>query len=219
MAGEGKRFGSDKMRWRVGGYPIWFYAYRIFAQVKDVSPIVLVIRKDMREEINSFLPDSSGVLIVGGGMERGDSVWNGLRALETVSPRWVMIHDCARPLVDLTLINRIIGYLRSGYSAVVPGIEICDTVKVIDKKTDGLARVKETLDRSVLMAIQTPQGFDFELIYRAYKLARERGLKFTDDAGYVEWMGEEVVVCEGDRRNRKLTYPEDWLWVERGLLR
>lgn len=219
MAGWGRRFGSDKLNRKVKGKPIWYYSLKTFSRVRSISKIVLVVRDEMQEMVRDQISDLQNVeriSVITGGEKRGNSVWNALVALELFSPRWVLIHDCARPLVKISLIKRVIDHLKDGWIAVVPGVEIRDTIKSVRLEGD-LMLVDRTLDRSSLMAIQTPQGFDFELIYKAYRSAKEKGLAFSDDAGYVEWLGEQVFICRGERDNTKLTYPEDWFWVEKGL--
>ncbi len=219
MAGQGRRFGSDKLNRKVKGKPLWYYSLKTFSNVESISRIVLVVRNEVQDIVKhqiSGLQNIERISVIAGGEKRGDSVWNALVALEQFSPQWVLIHDCARPLVKTLLIERVMNHLRDGCSSVVPGVELRDTIKSVRIEGD-LRLVDRTLDRASLMAIQTPQGFDFELIYKAYGLAKEKGLYFTDDAGYVEWLGEEVFICKGERDNIKLTYPEDWFWVEEGL--
>ncbi len=209
MAGRGNRFGGDKLELEVAGRPIWTYPVERFLSVEEIRKLVLVVREGKEDLVGQWVSDLDRVSVVVGGEERADSVWNGLMELKKVLPRWVLIHDCARILVSRELIDRVMDHLKSGWSAVVPAVEVRDTVKVV-KKEDHARVVDKTLDRSSLVAVQTPQGFDYDLICRGYDEGRKNGYVFTDDAGYVEFIGEKVLVCEGDRQNLKLTFPEDW---------
>lgn len=116
---------------------------------------------------------------------------------------WVLVHDAARALVTPQLITSIIDTaLATDAAGVVPGIPVTDTVKKVEHD-----QVVETLDRSSLVAVQTPQAFDREVLVRAH--AHHPSIDATDDAALVERMGGTVVVVPGDVDNIKITYPED----------
>jgi len=164
-----------------------------------------------------------GVLVCGGKTHRYETV---AAALEHVdgSCTHVAIHDAARPATDPGLIDRVFDAAGS-HPAVVPGTPASDTLKRIDPEpienagggdrvaailgggeAPPMRRVSETLDRSHVVQVQTPQVFGRDLILRAY---RQGDLASTDDAGLVERLGEPVVVVEGDPLNIKLTRPRD----------
>ena len=143
---------------------------------------------------------------VPGGATRQASVRAGLEALAASAPQVVLIHDAARPFLSADLINRAIAAGREN-GAAVPGIVIADTVKQIDAD----AIVAETLDRSRLRIVQTPQAFAFGLILDAHRRAAAAGLEtFTDDAALAEWAGHRVRVFQGETGNVKVTTNEDF---------
>jgi 2-C-methyl-D-erythritol 4-phosphate cytidylyltransferase/2-C-methyl-D-erythritol 2,4-cyclodiphosphate synthase len=118
----------------------------------------------------------------------------------------VLIHDAARPFLSGALVDRAIAAGKSA-GAAVPGIVVADTVKAID----GAAIVVETIDRSRLRIVQTPQAFAFGLILDAHRRAAAAGLdSFTDDAALAEWAGHRVSVFEGEAGNVKVTTNDDF---------
>ena len=142
-----------------------------------------------------------------GGATRSASVRSGLAAVPA-DAAIVVVHDAARPLAGPELFERVIAAVDAGADAAVPGMAVSDTVKRVD---DG--RVVATVDRRGLVSVQTPQAFRAEVLRRAHAGHPEA----TDDAALVEALGATVVVVEGDRRNLKLTSPDD-LVVAQALL-
>jgi 2-C-methyl-D-erythritol 4-phosphate cytidylyltransferase len=154
------------------------------------------------------------VEVTDGGPTRQASVAAGL-ALARPGDDVVLVHDAARPLVPTDLVQRVVGAVRSGHGAVVPGMPVTDTVKQV--RPDGDAElVTGTPDRSMLRAVQTPQGFDRELLVRAHREGAARAvaehLAATDDAGLVEALGEPVHIVAGDAAAFKITTERD-LWL------
>jgi 2-C-methyl-D-erythritol 4-phosphate cytidylyltransferase len=147
------------------------------------------------------------VSVVPGGAERTDSVRAGIAAAPQASH--FLVHDAARALTPPALIARVVAELRAGHPAVVPGLAVTDTIKSVDAQGD----VTGTPDRAGLRAIQTPQGFEAELLRRAYAA----GLQATDDAALVEAFGVRVRVIPGDPMAFKITTPLD-LHLARTLL-
>ena len=153
-------------------------------------------------------PDAPAPLM--GGARRQDSVRLGLEALASESPDFVLIHDAARPFLTGGLITRAIA-AGEEHGAAVPGIAIADTVKKIDEQ----AMVIETLERSRLRMVQTPQAFAFGLIVDAHRRAAAAGLEdFSDDAALAEWAGHRVNVFAGETANVKLTTEDDFVRAE-----
>ncbi len=147
---------------------------------------------------------------VAGGATRQISVRYGLNALQGHAPELVLIHDAARPFLTGALIDRAIEAGRR-HGAAVPGLAVADTVKLVDH---DLA-VTETLDRSRLRTVQTPQAFGFALIAEAHRRAEAAGRDdFTDDAALAEWAGHRVSIFEGEAGNVKLTTNEDFARAE-----
>jgi len=152
--------------------------------------------------------ENSRVDVVSGGADRSASVEAGLAALRP-DDGIVLVHDVARCLAPSDLFARVIDAVRAGHSAVVPGLPVTDTVKVIDAQ----GRVLTTPDRDSLRGIQTPQGFLREVLEQAHA----SGASATDDAGLVERTGGPVRVVAGDHRALKITSPLD-LTVAAALL-
>lgn len=137
------------------------------------------------------------VRVVVGGAERSDSVAAGLRALEGVEPQHVLIHDTARCLAPAAVFARVVAALQAGDRAVVPGLPVADTIKLVDAEH----RVQHTPERALLRAVQTPQGFARDVIVRAHA----SGDRATDDAALVEALGVPVRVVDGDALAFKIT--------------
>lgn len=138
--------------------------------------------------------------VVAGGADRSASVEAGLAALRR-DDDIVLVHDVARCLAPPELFERVIASVRAGHPAVVPGVPVTDTVKVVDAR----GMVLETPDRESLRGIQTPQGFLREVLEHAHAT----GASATDDAGLVERSGGHVRVVAGDHRALKITSPRD----------
>ncbi len=156
--------------------------------------VVLVVAADRLGE-----PEPSADRVVAGGAQRADSVRAGL-AVVPADAEIVVVHDAARPLAGAGLFAAVIGAVRSGADAAIPGLPVSDTVKRV---TDG--RVVETLPRGELVAVQTPQAFRATTLREAHASGRVA----TDDAALVEAIGGEVLVVPGDPVNLKITYPHD----------
>lgn len=150
------------------------------------------------------------VRVIGGGSDRTASV---SAALDVVPPEAevILVHDAARPLIGLAVVERVIAGVRSGAAGVVPGLPVVDTVKQVIGD-----RIHATIDRGDLVAVQTPQGFDAAVLRRAY--AGRLGAA-TDDAGLVEALGEQVRIVAGDPEGFKVTRPLDLLLAEAVLSR
>ena len=213
-AGTGSRMKSDipKQYMDLKGFPVIYYSLKAF-QDSDVSSIVLVTGADdveyCRKEIVEKYNLSKVKAIVPGGSERYYSVYEGLKAIEDASH--VMIHDGARPMLNLQIIKRIQEELEKNDACVV-GMPVKDTIKIADEQ----GYCKETPERRYVWQIQTPQSFSYNLVKNAYEklmVLEEQGAKIpgiTDDAMVVEYTtGEPIKFIEGDYKNIKITTPED----------
>lgn len=163
------------------------------------------------------------VNVVGGGRTRQESVARGLdRVFEAYGPAassdCVLIHDAARPLVPGAVIRRVVDALAAGHPAVVPALPVADTIKRVERIANGeagadLERVVETHDRTLLRAMQTPQGFHLDAVLRAHRDFAEKGEEEAsaapDDAALVEAAGLPVVLVRGSERSMKITRPID----------
>jgi len=212
-AGRGERAGADvpKQYRPIGGEPMIRATLRAFLAHPRIDFVQPVINPNDRDTYHHAIAGLEDLLPpVAGGVTRQASVRAGLEALVSRRPGLVLIHDAARPFVSGALIDRAIGAGRT-CGAAVPGIALADTVKSIDKS----AIVTETLDRSRLRTVQTPQAFTFNLILEAHRraVAAQRE-NFTDDAALAEWAGQRVSVFEGEADNLKVTTSDDFARAE-----
>lgn len=202
--GSGSRMGAgcNKVLLTLGGEPVIQRSIRAFDGLVD--GIVLVSRSEDMPAMREMLAKSGlSATVVPGGATRQESVWNGLCALPK-GVKHVLIHDGARCLVDADTIRRCKVSVEV-HGTGVAAVPVVDTIKQVD--TDGI--VAATPDRSSLMAVQTPQGFRLPIIMKAHEAARQAGFTGTDDASLVERIGHPVRLTQGNRRNIKLTTPED----------
>ena len=203
-AGSASRMGGiDKVMANLGGEPMILRTVRAFQNCDAIISIVIVTREDLIRPISVLCGDMGKVVaVVAGGSSRQESVHLGLNALPK-GMKLAAVHDGARPLISWQVIDRVVRAANT-YGAAAPAIPVKDTIKVV---SGGL--VKETPDRSTLMAVQTPQVFDFDLLRGALKKAEEDGAAVTDDCSAVERTGMKIKIVEGDERNLKVTTPMD----------
>lgn len=201
------RAGCNKVLLELRGTPVITRSVKAFEGTVD--GIVLVSREEDIPAMQTAMEAiASPITIVSGGASRQESVWNGLCALPADCTH-VLIHDGARCLVDADTIRRCMASVEACGTGVA-AIPAIDTLKIVDADET----VAATPDRSTLRAVQTPQGFTLELIRRAHKAAQADGFLGTDDASLVERLGIPVHLTLGDRRNIKLTTPEDLSMAE-----
>ncbi len=206
--GTGKRMGAKvpKQFLLLGGRSVLQRTLARFESISDVNEIVLVVPKNYWERARSLVKRVGFRKVrhvVVGGRQRQDSVWNGLNAFE-LKPDIVLVHDAVRPMVTDKVVKRVIRKAVECQAAAV-GIRLKDTVKVERRK----GFFTHTLNRSKLWAVQTPQGFQFDLLMRAHRVARRKGLKSTDEASLVERLRMPVAIVEGDEKNIKITTKQD----------
>lgn len=203
-AGSATRMGGiDKVMADLGGEPMIVRTVRAFQNCDAIASIVIVTREDLIRPISDLCRDMKKVAaVVAGGKSRQESVHLGLNALPK-GTKLAAVHDGARPLVSWQVIDRVVRAANT-YGAAAPAIPVKDTIKVVEGRL-----VKETPDRSSLMAVQTPQVFDFDLLRGALKKAEEDGAQVTDDCSAVERTGMRIKIVEGDERNLKVTTPMD----------
>ena len=173
-----------------------------------VTDIVLVVRSEDMDYCRRHLSESGDfgkvTALVSGGAERSASVYRGLQ--ETRADM-VLVHDAVRPFISERLLERVVAATRE-HGAALPALPVVETIKEV---ADGW--VVGTPRRARLWQAQTPQGFDRELLLRAYHAAGT-DVVATDDAALVERLGHVVYVVPGEADNRKLTTPEDLAWAE-----
>ncbi|MBF0309937.1 MAG: 2-C-methyl-D-erythritol 4-phosphate cytidylyltransferase [Magnetococcales bacterium] len=208
-AGKGQRFGAPlpKQYCTLGGKPLLLHTLQHLHDHPAVNAILPIIsREDVHfGTLSGDLAAMPKVLApVFGGKKRQDSVYQGLKSLKLPPEAWVGIHDAARPLVSLALLDRLLA-ARSLADALIPALPPSDTVKL----TDGSEVVHSTLDRARIRLVQTPQLFRFGLILEAHAHARQCNFQGTDDASLVELMETPVHCIPGDPWNLKITHPQD----------
>lgn len=215
-AGRGERMGAGvpKAFLPVAGVPMLVRSARAFDAAASVSAIAVVVPADRIDDTRELLRGlSKPATVVAGGERRQDSVRCGLAALPAGFDGIVLVHDAARPLVDVTLIDAVAAAaIRAG--AAIPVLPVADTIKRIE---DGIVRA--TVDRSDLVAAQTPQGFAIALLREAYEAAERDGALLTDEAMAIERLGRPVRAVPGSARNRKITTADDLAWAEDVLAR
>lgn len=207
-AGKGTRMGPDvdKLFLEVAGRPLVAHTWGRFDASPAIDELVLVLREGMQpsfHELANQFAFKKPYRLVPGGAERQDSVWHGLEALSPLV-EIVLIQDGARPCTSEDVISKTIQAARAT-GAAVAAQRVTDTIK----ESDGGQRITRTVDRSRLWAVQTPQTFRVEVIRRALRAVRERGLKVTDDTAACEAVGQPVVLVESLTPNPKATSRAD----------
>ncbi|MFI8303674.1 2-C-methyl-D-erythritol 4-phosphate cytidylyltransferase [Streptomyces sp. NPDC085927] len=223
-AGRGVRLGpgAPKALRALGGTPMLIHAVRAMADSRAVSLVVVVAPPEGAAEVRTLLdahalPDRTEFVVVPGGETRQESVKLGLDALP---PGYdiVLVHDAARPLVPVDTVDAVVEAVRDGAPAVVPALPLADTVKQVEPAAvpGEPEPVVATPDRSLLRAVQTPQGFDRDTLVRAHETVTDN---VTDDASMIEQLGLAVVTVPGHEEAFKVTRPLDLVLAEAVLAR
>ncbi|MDC0706155.1 2-C-methyl-D-erythritol 4-phosphate cytidylyltransferase [Priestia sp. AB] len=210
-AGQGKRMkaGRNKQFLTIQNVPLIIHTLQKFEQDPWCSGIVLVVNEKevaIFEELLTEYPIQKVQSLTAGGDERQHSVYNGLKSLKQA--QMILIHDGARPFVQQNTIHELVEKAASDKAAVL-AVPVKDTIKRVEQGT-----VIETVERSSLWAIQTPQAFLFDVVMDAHEKAKTNEYLGTDDASLVEKAGQKVSIVEGNYDNIKLTTPEDLLYAE-----
>ena len=229
-AGAGSRMGDQsipKQFLPVGGIPILGHTLKKFENSADVDQLVLVIRQADRTRCDDIINTShisKITAIVEGGQERQDSVFQGLQHAHSYT-EIVLIHDAVRMFITEELISELIRDARY-YGASITAVPAKDTIKQVQLQNlkhleppvsigrkDAVFVVK-TFERSTLWQVQTPQAFQYQLIFDFHRKAEQQGIHATDDAMLAEYFGQPVKIVEGSYRNIKITTPDDLLIAE-----
>ncbi len=203
-AGSGRRFGgaTSKQYLPLAGMTLLERSLEVARDASD--GVVLVVAPDRLED-----PAPGADAVVAGGSTRSGSVRAGLAAVpDDAEVEVIIVHDAARPLASPALFASVIEAVRNGADAALPGLAIADTIKRVDGD-----RVVETVDRSGLVAVQTPQAFKPSALRSAHAALPEA----TDDAALVESAGGTVVVVPGEPANLKITIQADLALAEHHL--
>jgi len=218
-AGLGTRMGSTVKRGQsapskqfteLAGAPILIHTLRKFVNCPPVSEVILALRKREGEQFQPRLQKENfkkPVHIVEGGEHRQQSVANALAGIQAAPDDLVLVHDAVRPLVEQEVILAVIEAAKK-HGAAIAGVPAVDTIKQVDRTADG-AVVTATIPRERVVMAQTPQGFRFDVLRKAFDEAMADGFTGTDEASLVERSGHDVSVVMGSARNLKITTPAD----------
>ena len=209
--GQGSRMNlnKNKVYLEIGDHLVIDYSLNVFNQIEEISEIICVYRSGERsfleQRVNKIVTNKN-IKYINGGRERKDSVSNALKIVNSKND-FFLVHDGARPFITKDFILSLIKSVKI-YGAVIPGVAIKDTIKMID---NGV--VDKTLDRSKLVAIQTPQIFNIK--HKGHLI--EPKTKGTDDSSFIE-KNNDVKLVEGLRYNIKITTRED-MWLANCIVR
>lgn len=217
-AGRGERLGpgAPKAMRPLGGTPMLVHAVRAMSRARLVDLVVVAAPPGGEAEVVSVLAShdvGKEVRVIAGGATRQESVRRALESLPA-DVDVVLVHDAARPLTPSEIADAVVNRVRAGAAAVVPGLPVVDTIK----RVDAAGQVTETLLRSELISVQTPQGFVRAVLARAHEAAVVDGFEASDDAGLAERIGIPVAVVAGSDEAFKVTRPSDLVLAE-ALLR
>jgi 2-C-methyl-D-erythritol 4-phosphate cytidylyltransferase len=212
-AGSAKTKSPSKQFTELGGTPILIHTLRKFAANAKVAEIFVALRKDeisgfgkrLKTEAKDILQKK--VEFVEGGEHRQNSVTNALAAVSAGPDDIVLVHDAVRPFVSDAIINDVITGAQK-FGAAIAGTPAVDTVKKVERTAEG-ALITATIPREHVVMAQTPQGFRYDVLKKAFDEATADGFVGTDEASLVERSGHEVAVVMGSPRNIKITTPGD----------
>lgn len=195
----------------LAGTPILVHTLRAFVAVDEVSEIWVALRENevegFRERLAKEVKTGKKIDLVVGGEHRQQSVEHALNALSAAADDVILVHDAVRPLVTPEIIREVIAAAKK-YGAAIAGLPAVDTVKQVERTAEG-AIVKSTIPRAGVVLAQTPQGFHYSVIKKAFDEASADGFMGTDEASLAERSGHEVAVVMGSPRNIKITNPGD----------
>lgn len=213
LAAPGKKSAPSKQFTELAGTPILIHTLRQFAAVSRVSEIWVALRQaeiaGFRARLEKEAPEvlHKRVEFVEGGEHRQQSVANALRAISASAEDLVLVHDAVRPLVTADIIEDVLQAAEK-HGAAIAGLPAVDTVKQVERKPEG-AVIHTTIPRASVVLAQTPQGFRYGLLKKAFDDAGADGFLGTDEASLLERAGIPVAVVMGSPRNLKITAPAD----------
>jgi len=208
-----KKPAATKQFTELGGTPILIHTLRKFIASPEVSEIYIALRANEIDGFHARLEkEAKGILqkkihLVEGGEHRQHSVSNAMRSVSAGDDDIVLVHDAVRPFVTEEIIHDVIQAARK-YGAAIAALPAVDTVKQVERTSDG-ALVTATLPRERVVLAQTPQGFRYHVLKKAFDEATTDGFVGTDEASLVERSGHAVAVVMGSPKNIKITAPAD----------
>ncbi|MBI2557784.1 2-C-methyl-D-erythritol 4-phosphate cytidylyltransferase [Candidatus Woesearchaeota archaeon] len=218
-AGKGKRMkaNANKIFLPLLSKPMIYYAIKNFQDCRLIDEIIVVTQKKYIKKINDIKAKynlNKIKKIIEGGKERQDSVYNGLISLKNAKDDdIVIVHNGSNSLVRENEIVECINAARK-YGAAVAGFKLKDTIKIIKDNF-----VEKTIDRTNIHQVQTPQAVKYGLFVKAFKNAKEKGLKVTDDVSLVEALGMKVRIVPCSYENIKVTTKDDLRIAEAILMK
>jgi 2-C-methyl-D-erythritol 4-phosphate cytidylyltransferase len=206
-AGSSRRMGFDKLFAPLAGKPVLWHSLKAFSDCEEVDEILVVTREDRMDEVEKLAADArllKVTKVIGGGPERHISVWNGLQAVDSKDSEFIAIHDGARPLTTPQLIKDCLE-LAEQHGAACCASQIPDTVK----RASVEQMVTDSVERTGLWAMQTPQVFSSGLILQAYAALMSKHEMVTDEVSAVQKLGKKIALMKNQDWNFKITFPHD----------
>ncbi len=208
-----KKPAATKQFVELRGVPVVVHTLRQFAANPEISEIFVALRKSeigpFRARLEHDSPEipAKKMVLIEGGEHRQQSVANALAAVKASAEEIVLVHDAVRPFVSPEIINDVIKAAKK-HGAAITGVPAVDTIKQVERTPDG-ALIKATIPREKIVMAQTPQGFRYDVLKKAFDDAAADGFVGTDEASLVERSGHPVAVVMGSPRNIKITTPAD----------
>jgi len=208
-----KKPAASKQFVELNGSPILLHTLRKFAAATEVNEIVIALRQaeiaPFRERLEREAPEifKKKTVLLEGGETRQQSVANALAAVEAKPDDIILVHDAVRPFLSEEIIRDVVSAAQK-YGAAITGVPAMDTVKQVERTAEG-AIIKATIPREKIVMAQTPQGFRYDVLRKAFDEAAADGFIGTDEASLVERSGHKVAVVMGSPRNIKITTPGD----------
>jgi 2-C-methyl-D-erythritol 4-phosphate cytidylyltransferase len=212
-SGRTRKESPSKQFKELGGVPILARTLRKFGATPAVYEIIVALRKDeispFRTQIEKQYPEilKKRLQLVEGGEHRQNSVANAMAKIAADPADLILVHDAVRPFVTPEIINEVITAAQK-HGAAIAGWPAVDTVKQVDRTAEG-ALIKATIPRAGVVMAQTPQGFRYDILKKAFDDAAADGFLGTDEASLIERAGLPVTVVMGSARNIKITTPAD----------
>lgn len=208
-AGVGRRFGGaqPKQYLSLGDTTVIEQTLQKLVSFVHCKAVIVAVCEDDHYWSTLEIASHPTIKRVAGGAERSQSVLNALESIKGLAGDndWVLVHDAARPCVDVSHIAQMFKELDDHKVGGLLALRVADTIK----QENAMGEVEVTLDRSQLWQAQTPQMFRFKLLLDALKQSLAAGVTITDEASAIEWQGMKPALVEGSRRNLKITLPED----------
>ena len=210
---KAKKLAATKQFTELGGTPILLHTLRKFLATPEVAEFYVALRANEMDGFHARLEKEAKdiaqkkIQLVEGGDHRQNSVANAIRSISAADDDIILVHDAVRPFVTEEIIRDVIRSAQK-HGAAIAALPAVDTVKQVERTSDG-ALISATLPRERVVLAQTPQGFRYDVLKKAFDEATNDGFVGTDEASLVERSGHAVAVVMGSPRNIKITTPAD----------